>query len=214
VAVRGLPRLAATKGADVLLVPVGHDLGVLHLSDGTRHQQVRVATDVVDLDDADYAVWLLAHGISEGFTRTTLHAAATELGLAADQVERAVDRFLADGLLVEVDPEDAVAFAQRHQLYPLVTGMGADPDQPWLQLIGAGDKPVAQLSHALYDVWFCAQLAPNLWAGCHDTAEIARRAGVDDPEQHDPRSVLTGLMRNVHALLATRGAYFDRRTAA
>ena len=170
---------------DALLVPVGHDLGVLYPEAGSdeRRQQVRAGVDVVELDDRDFAVWLLAHGVSDDGrpTRSTVLATAELVGLERQQVEAAVDRLLADGLLVDVEPQElsAVGFAEQHQLFPLVIGLGPDSENAMLQTIGLLDQPLAQVSNALYDVWMWAQLAPNLWTGCHDAAisPAARGAG-------------------------------------
>lgn len=203
---------------EALLVPVGHDLGALYpAGEGERRQQVRVGVEVVELDDRDFAVWLLAHGVDNDDrpTRRSLVPGAVKLGLEAAQVEAAVERFLADGLLWEVDPdgESAVGFAQRHRLVPLMVGLGPDAEQPWLQTIGLLNQPVVQVSAALYDVWAWSQLAPQLWTGCHDAAMVAEKAGVTNAEETDPRQVLAGVMSNVHALLCVRAAYFDRRRA-
>lgn len=204
---------------EALLVPVGHDLGVLYAMPGSDDhcQQVRAGVDVAELNDTDFAVWLLAHGLTDQDrpTRSSLRAAAAQLGLDEPVVEEVINRFLADGLLVELSPHgpDAVEFAERHQLVPLMLGLGADVDAPWLRTIGLLNQPVAQVSNAMYDVWAWAHLAPHLWAGCHDAAEVARLAGATEAEALDPRQVLAGLLGSVHALLCTRAAYFDRRGA-
>jgi hypothetical protein len=175
--------------AEPLLVPVGHDLGVLYPEaggGGQRRQQVRVGAEVVELDDRDFAVWLLAHGTNneDRPTRQSVLATAGKLGLAPDQVDGAVERFVGDKLLFEVDPdgESAVAFAEQHQLIPLMHGLGPDADEPWLQTIGLLNQPVVQVSNALYDVWAWTQLAPQLWTGCHDAAMVAQQIGVTEPE--------------------------------
>jgi hypothetical protein len=203
-----------TTGGE-LLIPVGHDLGVLHSESGERRQQVRVGAEVVELGDREFAVWLLAHGTDDRDrpTRASLAERAVKLGLEAGQVAEATERFLADGLLVAVDPaeEAAVEFARGHQLFPLLYGLGPDPEQPWLQTVGLLNRPIAQISTAMYDVWAWAQLAPELWTGCEDAAEVARQAGVADPEETDPRQVLAGVLGQAHGLLAVRAAYFDRR---
>jgi len=148
----------------VLLLPVGHDLGALYPEAGVdkRRQQVRAGTDVVELEDRDFAVWLLAHGTDDEDrpTRQSLIIGAEKLGLPAVGVNGTIDRFLEDRLLTEVDPdeESAVRFAEQHQLIPLMHGLGPDPEQPWLQTIGLLNQPVIQVSSALYDVWSWAHL--------------------------------------------------------
>jgi hypothetical protein len=197
-----------------LLIPVGHDLGVLFADDGDEHrQQVRVGVEVAELGDREFAVWLLAHGTDDADrpTRATVRERAEKLGL--DGVDEAVERFLSDGLLVAVDPEEetAVEFAREHQLFPLLHGLGPDAEQPWMQTVGMLNQPIAQVSNALYDVWAWAQLAPELWTGCQDAAMVARQVGVTNPEETEPRQVLSGVLGQVHGLLCVRAAYFDRR---
>jgi hypothetical protein len=200
-----------------LLIPVGHDLGVLFSGSGTeqRRQQVRVGVEVAELGDPEYAVWLLAHGADNADrpTRTSLTQRAGALGLPAGTVEPAIEQFLADGLLVAMDPgtNAAVEFAREHQLFPLLHGLGPDPDEPWLHVVGMLDQPIAQVSNAVYDVWAWAHLAPELWTGCHDAAKVAQQVGVTSPEETDPRQVLAGVLGQVHGLLCVRAAYFDRR---
>ncbi|TCC58275.1 hypothetical protein E0H73_28595 [Kribbella pittospori] len=201
---------------DALLIPVGHDLGALYLDSGPEHrQQVRMGVEVMELDDREFAVWLLAHGIGNDDrpTRESLLGQAEKRGLARDDVGAAVEQFLGDGLLVAVEPEAdaAVAFALEHQLFPLLQGLGPDPEQPWLQTIGMLNQPVAQVSSALYDVWAWAQLAPELWTGCQDAAMVSQQVGVTNPEETEPRQVLAGVLAQVHGLLCVRAAYFDRR---
>jgi hypothetical protein len=170
---------------------------------------------VAELEDREYAVWLLAHGIDDEDrpTQPKLVEQAGKLGLALEDVGAAIDRFLADGLLAAVDPEGeaAVEFAREHQLYPLLHGLGPDPEQPWMQTVGMLNQPVAQVSNALYDVWAWAQLAPELWTGCQDAAMVAQQVAVTNPAETEPRQVLTGVLGQVHGLLCVRAAYFDRR---
>jgi hypothetical protein len=199
-----------------LLIPVGHDLGVLYADSGSGHrQQVRVGVEVTELEDREFAVWLLAHGTDEADrpTRETVTRVAAKLGLPVEVVEPAIARFLADGLLVAVDPEtdEAVEFASEHQLFPLLHGLGPDPEEPWLQTVGMLNQPIAQVSSAMYDVWAWAQLAPELWTACRDAAMVARQVGATNEEETDPRRVLTGVLSQAHGLLAVRAAYFDKR---
>jgi hypothetical protein len=177
-----------------------------------RRQQVRVGVEVAELPDHEFAVWLLAHGVDDQDrpTRKSLNDRAVKLGLDAGPV---VERFLRDGLLAAVDPDDdsAVAFAEQHQLFPLLQGLGPDPDEPWMQTVGVLNQPVAQVSVAVYDVLMWSQLAPELWSGCLDAAKVAVQAGVAVAEETDPRHVLTGVLGQVHGLLCVRAAYVDRR---
>ncbi|MEV6283169.1 hypothetical protein [Kribbella sp. NPDC051770] len=201
-----------------LLLPVGHDVGALHTAGGNRRQQVRAGRNLVELTDPEYVVWLLAHGTGDDDrpTRSSVAAAAERLEVSAADVTAITDQLLAVGLLAEVDPEagPAVDFAQRHQLIPLLMGLGPDQEEGVLQTIGLLGQPIVQVSSAVYDVWAWAQLTPHLWIACQDAAEVARRVGVTAPDETEPREVLTGMLRSVHGLLCVRAAYLDRRGVA
>ncbi|MFC9687714.1 hypothetical protein ACFTSF_04190 [Kribbella sp. NPDC056951] len=202
---------------DALLLPIGHDLGALYGDDGTtRRQQVRVGIDVAELTDAEFTVWLLAHGIDDRDrpTQATILRSAERFGLEISAVSGIVERLLDDRLLVSLDPESAAAveFAERHQLIPLLAGLGPDAEQPGFCSIGLLGQPVVQVSAPVYDVWTWTHLTPHLWAGCHDAAEVARTAGVTNADETDPRQVLSGMLRSVHGLLCLRAAFLDRRT--
>ncbi len=202
---------------DALLLPIGHDLGALYGGDGApRRQQVRAGIDVAELAEAEFAVWMLAHGIDDGDrpTRGSVLRSADRFGLEAPVVNGIVERLLEDRLLVSIDPDGpaAVEFAERHQLIPLLAGLGPDAEQPGFCSIGLLGQPVVQVSAPVYDVWTWTHLTPHLWAGCHDAAEVARTAGVTNADETDPRRVLSGMLRSVHGLLCLRAAYLDRRT--
>ena len=169
----------------------------------------------VELSEPEYAVWLLAHGTDDQ-DRPTRSSVLERLGQSPADFEAIADQLLSVGLLAEVDPEagPAVDFAQRHQLIPLLMGLGPDQEQPSLQTIGLLGRPVAQVSSAVYDVWAWAHLTPHLWIACQDAAEVARRVGVTTPEETEARAVLTGILRSVHGLLCVRAAYLDRRGVA
>lgn len=195
-----------------LLIPVGHDLGVAYSGPVERRQQVRIGAEIVELEDHEFAVWLLAHGVDDQDrpTRSSLTGRAAELELDAAVV---VKRFLRDGLLAAVDPygDGAVEFAREHQLFPLLRGLGPDPEQPWMQHVGVPNHPVARVSAPVYDVLMWAQLAPELWSGCNDAARVAQQTGAEAPAETDPRNVLAGVLGQIHGLLRVRAAYFDRK---
>jgi hypothetical protein len=199
-----------------LLVPIGHDVGALFDREGGRRQQVRMGTDLAGLTPAEYVVWLLAHGTddSDRPTRSSVTTAAARLKPGIDHTAEIIDRLVHEGLLAEIDPaaDSAVDFAQRHQLVPLLMGLG--PDQNGLQTIGLLGQPIVQVSGPVYDVWAWSHLTPQLWIGCQDAAEVARRVGVTAPEETEAEGVLTGILRSVHGLLCVRAAYFDRRGLA
>lgn len=202
---------------DALLLPIGHDLGALYAEGGAaRRQQVRAGAELAELTETEFAVWMLAHGIDDRDrpTRSSLLAGAERFGLDPGEVTAVLDQLLADRLLVAIDPQDgaAIQFAKDHQLVPLLTGLGPDPDQPWMHTIGVLGQPIVQVSAAVHDVWLWSHLAPQLWAGCEDAAEVARAAGLTAAEETEPQQVLRGLLSSVHGLLCVRAAYLDRRT--
>ncbi|MFF1817251.1 hypothetical protein ACFVWG_08135 [Kribbella sp. NPDC058245] len=196
-----------------LLLPIGHDMGVRHGGDGNRYQQVRAGMDLVELTGPEYLVWLLAHGINAADrpTRSSVTVAAEQLEIPRDTTAAIIDRMVADGLLAAVDPVagSAVPFAERHQLVPLLMGLGQDEDS--LPTIGLFGQPLAAVSGAVYDVWVWAHLTPHLWIACQDAAEVARRAGVTEPAETEADGVLAGILQAVHGLLSVRAAYLDRR---
>lgn len=166
----------------MVLVPVGHDLGVFHDGVGGRVHQVRAGARIHDLDADRYQSWLAA---------------------TAD------DDLLALGLLADTD--DQVAFASEHRLLPLALGLGNTPDEPWVFSAGLLYQPLVGMTGPLYDLWQWAHLSPDLWTACREAAAVAVQAGATDAEQTDPAAVLAGALATVPHLLAARVACFDVR---
>ncbi|TDD61785.1 hypothetical protein E1263_06220 [Kribbella antibiotica] len=202
---------------EALVLPVGHDVGARSVSPSGRLHQVRVGSEVMDLTDPEYVVWALAHGIAadDRPMRRTLAERTASYGLDRRDSGMTIDRFLDDGLLIEVgaEPNSAIEFARHHQLIPLAFGLGPDPDHPGLLLVGALGQPLAQLSAPMYDLWTWAHLSPNLWQGCEEAVAVAQRQGVTNPGELDPELVLGGVVAALHDLLRVRAAYLDRRAA-
>jgi hypothetical protein len=200
--------MAATE----LLIPIGHDLGAITDRSGGRTQQVRLGREVRTLTDAEFTVWLLAHGIDDQDRPSRESVIAATTGLDLPQGASTVDRFLADGLLAELDPaaEAAASFARTHRLLPLMNGLGPDQEEPWLHRIGVTAAPVVRLPSALYDVWAWSHLAPHLWDGCHEAVEVSTLAGAQQSWELEAAELLSTLLANVHVLLSTRAAYFDQ----
>ncbi|MFG1922445.1 hypothetical protein [Cryptosporangium sp. NPDC048952] len=96
------------------IAPVGHLQG--RISSSVR---VRLGTATVELDELEYATWLLAHGLDDLGPRLL---PAEVLSTLVDDVAP-LDRLWDRGLLVEV-PEDPAAFANEYRLVPLVHGLG------------------------------------------------------------------------------------------
>lgn len=202
---------------EALILPVGHDLGARSADPDTGWQQVRVGAEVMELSRPECVVWLLAHSLDDADrpTRQSLLEQAGRFGVHRSGADATIDRFLDDGLLAEVGPgrDAAIAFACRHQLVPLMLGLGPDPEDAGMLLLGLMNQPVVQVSPALYDLWTWAHLSPQLWAACEDAVATARRQGVTDPGELDPGEVLTGFLAAVHGLLRVRAAYLDRWAA-
>lgn len=202
----------------VFLVPVGHDLGPRLVGAGQESGQesgqyeflVRVGTHVRHLDSLSFAIWLLAHDSQSGLPeRTTMIEATLRLGLDAEQAGAALTELLADGLLAEIEPGSERGFAERHQLLPLMVGLGPDSKDPGLRTVGLLDIPVVQVSEPLFHLWLWAHLRPSLWQACVEAAG-------SHPEQEGvpPDRVLSEVLTALHPLLASRAAYLDVREAA
>ncbi|CRK58769.1 hypothetical protein [Alloactinosynnema sp. L-07] len=188
----------------MLLVPIGHNLGAFHLGDGAHVQQVRRGADIVELSDVDFAVWALAHGSPTGadtgaWDRRAVTAVAAELGLTG--VDPVIDGFLDTGLLAEVDPQDAVGFAERHRLVPLLLGLGT-ADEPGLHQVGLLGTPLLTMTAELADLWEWSPLSADLWQACHESAALTDTA---------PDEVLTAVIGALHSLLSMNAACLDVR---
>jgi hypothetical protein len=192
------------------LLPVGHDLGAFHTGDGVTApvQQIRLGAELVELSDAEFRLWSLAHGLPTGTDGQVVPTTEDELLAETDDpalVGSLVDR----GLLAAAD--DAVRFASTHRLVPLALGLGNSPAEPWLFSVGLLNQPIVAMTGALFDMWQWAHLSPDLWLACQESAAVAERAGVDDPNQTDPARVLDGVLGSLHMLLSVRVACLDLR---
>ncbi|MFK4084092.1 hypothetical protein ACI2LF_08305 [Kribbella sp. NPDC020789] len=199
---------------EALVLPIGHDLGARSAAPDARWQQVRVGTEVMELTNAEYVVWLLAHTLDgERPTRQVLADQSGQYGVDRRTADSAIERCLGDGLLAEVvpDQESGKSFARHHQLFPLVFGLGPDPEATGMLLLGLFGQPLAQVSAPLYDLWTWAHLSLDLWQACEDAAAVAERQGVTTPDELDPELTLAGVLEALPDLLRVRAAYLDRR---
>jgi len=204
------------RAAQPLIFPIGHYIGAFYPEVGSqeRYHNVMVGAHIVRLGDEDLAVWLLARGVPEeiekgSWSRDALQTAATTAGVADSA---AVIKLLSgQGLLAETVPgsQHSIDFAEAYRLVPLMLGLGNTADEPWLHGIGFFDQPVIKVTNEVYSLWEWAHVDNNLWAACHAHADIAKRAGADDPDETVPERVLTGFLGAVHALLASSAAYLD-----
>lgn len=199
-----------------LVVPVGHYAGAFHTREGGPPEcyRVRLGWDDHELTEAGIRVWALAHGVpgrlSDGvaWNREALLAAAGADPTGARPSGRLLDDLTGVGLVAEVDPDsdDAVAFARRHRLEPLMVGLGNTSADPSRWAIGFGTTPVLTVSVAAYHIWKYAHLRPNLWAGCEAVAALAAwHPGAESGTEDLLRDFLTVL----HPLLACSAAYLD-----
>jgi hypothetical protein len=164
------------------LVPIGHDLGVLH--DGSAAvRQVRVGAEIEELTGQQYSLWSSATADDDLLSRRLL-----------------------------ADTTDQVAFASAHRLLPLALGLGNTPDEPWLFAAGLLYQPMVAMTGPMYDLWQWAHLSPDLWSACQESAAVAVAAGADSPEQTDAVRVLAGALEVVPQLLTAKVACFDVRT--
>ncbi|MEV0271550.1 hypothetical protein AB0H43_22460 [Hamadaea sp. NPDC050747] len=172
-----------TTAQAMLLLPIGQFCGVSGPPDdpATRYP-IRVADLMIEVDAGLFTVWAQAHGVPAEETWTSAE----------------LTRLLADGLLARVEPDDAIGFAHRHRLEPLVMGLGADGDRFVLGLPGT---PLVSVSGPMFAVWAAAPTEPDLWSVC------LRLAAETSAE---PATLLPGLLDGLRPLLTAGAAYLDR----
>jgi hypothetical protein len=207
---------SAEEAVGSLLLPIGHYVGRQHGGGHTQaERQVRRGATFHDLSDDQYAVWALAHGTPQAIqNEVTWHRGLVEeqaraSGLADPAL--VIDELLERGLLVDLASADgqALEFATRHRLVPLMLGLGNVPGEPDLFGIGFLHQPIVQVSHAIYDVWQWSTMDDSLWATCESAADVARRSGSTAPEFTDPTMLLAGMLGALHTLLLTNAAILD-----
>ena len=201
-------RVTAPRGAVVL--PVGHLVG----GGSGAAARVRIGPEMVELDDAAFTVWALAHGlpdrpVEEPWTREALLTTAAAQGLG--DLGATLDALLADRVLVEVDPADGTWFAQSHRLVPLALGLGNDPDAPGTWLLGLLGHPLVQVDGTTFDLVQWSDREVDLWAAVRGVARVARDGGHPDPASTDPAQLLIAVLSTLHALLAVDAVCLDTR---
>jgi hypothetical protein len=203
-----------------LVLPIGQLNGLTYVHPGSDEHTVvvRRGAEFLDLDDEQFAVWGRAHGSVDdagerGFTRAELAAAVREHVAEPDRV---LDGLLAEHLLVELapGPDGARAFAAGHRLVPLMLGLGNSAEDLGASYLGLFDRPVVNLSPALFDLVAWGHLDPDLEVAVQAVAAVGREAGVTDPAATDPEALLGALLSQVHALLTPNAAYLDVRREA
>lgn len=204
------------RGGAPLIFPIGCYTGTMYEDPYTvdRHHNVMVGAQLLQLNDEQLAVWLLARGVPEQvtdrpWTRPTLRDEAAKAGIA--NVEQVLAGLTADGLVVETTPgtEHSVDFAESYRFVPLMLGLGNTSEEPWLYRIGFFQQPVISVAGEVYGMWEWAHVDNNLWAACHAYADTSKRAGSSDPDDTVPERVLTGFLGAIHPLLTASAAYLD-----
>jgi hypothetical protein len=196
---------------ELLVVPVGHDLGVFHPGGGqppVRHE-IRVGRITYGLPSAgEHQVWAMAHGSPGEPPLTWPRYRSKLLALGVPNAGRIAGLLAGDGLLCRVPPagDAAIGFATRHRVVPLMTALGVTDDTPHDRYtIGLFGHPVAHVDEVGYWLWFWGHLHDSLWLASEALAVVRREAGHDD----DAAACLTLVLTRLHHLLATSAAYLD-----
>lgn len=202
--------------AESLIFPVGHYMGPFHPGSGApvKYHRVRIGDRAVRLESADEAaIWALAHGVPEvagraPWTRGRLELMAREGGVS--KAASLIDELVEEGVLAQValGGSEAVEFARRHQLQPLMIGMGNSAGDPLRFRLGFAGQPVLDVGRTLYELWQWGQLF-DLWQACRVFADVAREGHSSDPDDVDPARILTGVLSSLHVLLSHNAAYLD-----
>ncbi len=213
--------MIATNDDATLLLPIGHRLGSFYdpRTDTVEFYQVRVGPDVVRLSGEQHLLWELTHGVpdwrsdDQPWNRNCVLDAARIFRIP--DAEQGLDALLADRMVVETTPgtDDAVEFARRHRMVPLMLGLGNTAEEPRGYWVGLSGQPMVQLTSAMYDLYEWAHMDPDLWTACHGAAETARRVRIDDPRVTDPHRLLDALLATLHPLLKPHAVYLDTRLA-
>ncbi len=163
-------------------------------------------------------VWACAHGVPDQleagrpWTREAL-LEAVRAHLPDADVATIIDDLLGRDVLAEVNPgtQQAIDFASKYRLIPLMLGLGNTPEEPWEYRIGLVSAPLVSVSGTVYHMWEWSHLYKSLWDSCRKLAKI--REGHTDPpataEQRDPEAILTEILGSLHHLLAPGCAYLD-----
>ncbi len=193
----------------VLALPVGHLQG-----SGPGGALVRVGPEQVELDDARFTVWSLAHGLpdrpaAEPWTPEALLATAAAQGLG--DLRTTLDDLVADRLVRLVDPGAGRAFAEQHRLVPLVLGLGNDPEDVGTWSLGLLGEPLVQVTGTTLDLFQYADLEHHLWGAVQNVARVAHGSGWTDPAATDPDRLLADVLGTLHVLLSVGAVCLDTR---
>lgn len=208
-----IPGWRADMARDRLVFPIGQCGGRIGAADAPEAQyRVRIGTRTFTLPNDRFTGWVAGHGspsLPDGAMWTLTAATHTLAAMGAADAAAVLDGLRADGLLDEVDLADAVGFAQRYRLAPLLLGLGDSAQAPGGYPIGLPDLPMLALSRPLNAIWEWADTTADLWAACQRFAEAEREFDDHDPRMADPPRVLEDLLGELHGLLQGNAAYLD-----
>lgn len=203
--------------ADETLFPVGHYHGRFFPGPGEplRYHHVRRGLAMHRLDEQEFRVWALVHGLADRpddapWSRREVETEARADGLAAST--GLLDDLLRGGLVVAVptDPGAAEGFARAHRLHALLAGLGNTPEDTSTFAIGVvGFAPVVTVLRTGAELWQWAPYCADLWQACAVLAEGARAAGETDPERTDQSLLLDRAIPVLRRLVSRNAAYLD-----
>ncbi len=198
-----------------LIVPIAHYVGEMHIpgKESVTHK-LRGGWGIVELTDSEMTLWLLAHSTSEAreagkpWTRKAVLEAVPPEVTDADRI---IDDLLSKDVLAEVTPgtEQAVEFASKYRLVPLMWGLGNTHETPWEYRIGILGHPLLAVNSTVYDTWEWSHLYRSLWASCQSLAKLRETHDERPAEERDPRGILNQVVLSLHALLGFQCAYLD-----
>jgi hypothetical protein len=203
----------------MIVLPVGLYTGPLYpgVGEPLRYHSVRIGQLTMTLpDDEAYTVWRAAHRpparAGQPWTRIAVLQAAYELGVPDPAPILA--GYLEDGLVVEVEPGDAVGFAERHRVVPLLLGLGNTPADPQRYGLGLlGKPPLVTVPALTYDLIQWGGIADNVWDVCQAFAAAGREAASTEAEQ-DPEYVLATFVESLPTLLGAQAVHLDEARRA
>ncbi len=209
------PPAAETPPGPAQVVPVGEFFGTFYPTVGSpeRIHRVRLGAEVWELDNERFILWALAHGAGaqpaeQPRTVSAVRDAAARQ-LPGVDTGPLLDALIAERLLVEVAPAEAVEFARRHRVGARLLGLGNSAEEPWLWSIGFFEHPMVKVTRTVYNLWERAPSGESLWAICQALAAEEREANATDPDLFDPERMLTAFLQEIHQLLVASVIYLE-----
>ncbi|GAA1689533.1 hypothetical protein GCM10009745_38370 [Kribbella yunnanensis] len=189
-----------------VIFPVGHYTGALPSAIGAPNHVVRVGMKQHRLTDAEFGVWMLAHGAAEArtvpWTRRQMAAEASRLAvdISPDLLDGLEDR----GLVFSIDPADpgVADIARCYRLEALMIGLGDTVEHPGHHRIGVPEAGVvAVLDPDSYELWQWAATTPSLWAYCQLRSTVA--------SNEDPHGAADRVFQDLRTLIQHGCGYLD-----